>query len=373
MWGAATPLVRADLGLSYAQIGLLLSIPTLLAGVIEPAFGILADSGWRRSLIAIGGFTFAAGLLAMASAMSFRVLLIALVAIWPASGAFVGLSQAALMDFQPEVRERNMARWVLVGSIGVVTGPLLIAGAAAARISWRIPILGLVAAGAALAVLTLRPALRTVHPKHDAPGFPEALRDAIRQLRNTEVLRWLLVLQVGDLLLDVLLSYIALYFVDVVGFGAAEAGAAVATVTVAGLIGEGGMLLLLRKMSGLRYLRASAVLAIPAFTAFLLLPSPLAKMAGLAVVGILTSGWYSVANARLYEALPGRSGTAVALSSAAAVLHAVFPLGIALLAARFGLGRALWACLLAPVALLLLVPRSARGQLTGPATGPAVS
>lgn len=372
VWGAATPLVRADLGLSYAQIGLLLSVPALLAGVIEPAFGILADSGRRRSLIAIGGFTFAAGLVAMAWAMSFPVLLIAVVAIWPASGAFVSLSQAALMDLQPEVRERNMARWVLVGSLGVVTGPLLIAAAAAAGISWRLPVLALAAAGAALAVLTLRPALRNVHPQDGAPPFAEALREAILQLRNAEVLRWLFVLQVGDLMLDVLLSYIALYFVDVVGFSAAKAGAAVAAMTVAGLMGEAGMLVLLKKTSGLRYLRVSAVLVLPGFAAFLVLPSPLAKIVALAIVGILTSGWYSVANARLYEALPGRSGTAVALSSAAAVFHALLPLAVALLAGRFGLGRALWVCLLAPTVLLALVPGSGPGRLTGPATGHTV-
>ena len=38
-------------------------------------------------------------------------------------------------------------------------------------------------------------------------------------------------------------------------------------------------------------------------------------------------------------------------------MNAVFPLGIAVLAERYGLSVALWPLLAAPVALLVLVPR----------------
>ena len=40
---AAWPLIRSDLGLSYAQIGLLLGVPNLVAAFIEPVLGILGD------------------------------------------------------------------------------------------------------------------------------------------------------------------------------------------------------------------------------------------------------------------------------------------------------------------------------------------
>jgi hypothetical protein len=39
------------------------------------------------------------------------------------------------------------------------------------------------------------------------------------------------------------------------------------------------------------------------------------------------------------------------------VPQSLLPLAVGLLAAQIGLGNALWAALLAPVALLLLVPR----------------
>jgi FSR family fosmidomycin resistance protein-like MFS transporter len=369
VWGAALPLIRRDLSLSYQDVGLLLSIPTFVSAAVEPTFGILADSGRRRVLIVAGGFAFAAGLVGVASAIDFSFLLVAFILIWPASGAFVSLSQATLMDMDPGQRERNMARWVLAGSVGVVCGPLLVAAAAATGTSWRAPVLSLAALGLALTVGTLRARSVASHVGNGATLLATA-RQAMRQLRNREVIRWLAVLQLGDLMLDVLLAYVALYFVDVVGFSAASAGVAVAVVTVSGLAGETAMLLVLRRMSGLRYLRFSGAAAAALFATFLLAPWAPAKLIALASLSVVTAGWYSIPNARLYETLPGRSGTAVALTSVSDLAGAVLPLTIALVAGRAGLGAALWICLLAPAALLALVPRAAR--LTGPADGHTV-
>ncbi|HEX2267525.1 MAG TPA: MFS transporter [Actinomycetota bacterium] len=371
VWGAALPLIRRDLRLSYQDVGVLLSVPTFISAAVEPTFGILADSGRRRLLIISGGFAFAAGLLAVASATGFPVLLAAFILIWPASGAFVSLSQATLMDMEPDLRERNMARWVLAGSVGVVTGPVLVAAVAGIGISWRMPVVALAVLGGALAIGTLRGPHLT-RPTSDGLNAWRILREAVRQLRNREVVRWLTVLQLSDLMLDVLLAYVALYFVDVVGFTPAAAGLAVLVSTVAGLIGEAAMLGILRRVPGLRYLRISAVLAAAVFVAFLLAPWPAAKLGAVAMLSIVTAGWYTVPNARLYDALPGRSGTAVALTSASDLVGALLPLSVALVAGRAGLGLALWICLLAPVALLILVPRH-EARLTGPATGHTVS
>ncbi|MDY6875650.1 MAG: hypothetical protein SWK90_05555 [Chloroflexota bacterium] len=60
---AAWPLIRTDLGLSYAQIGLLLGLPGLVSSLIEPFLGILGDVWKRNVLILGGGVTFALALL----------------------------------------------------------------------------------------------------------------------------------------------------------------------------------------------------------------------------------------------------------------------------------------------------------------------
>ena len=65
--------------------------------------GVLAGQGRRRRLVILGGgIVFVFTLLAVASARSFAVLLAAFVAFYPASGAFVSLTQAEIMDAWPD-------------------------------------------------------------------------------------------------------------------------------------------------------------------------------------------------------------------------------------------------------------------------------
>ena len=93
---AAWPLIRTDLGLSYAQVGLLLGVPNVIGNLIEPVIGILGDVWRRRVLILGGGVVFALALLLTALSQSFSVLLVSFVFFYPASGAFVSLSQERL-------------------------------------------------------------------------------------------------------------------------------------------------------------------------------------------------------------------------------------------------------------------------------------
>jgi FSR family fosmidomycin resistance protein-like MFS transporter len=120
---ASWPMIRNDLNLSYTEIGLLLSVPGICGNLIEPVLGILADVWKRRAIILGGGICFTLALLLITAGNSFALLLLAFMLLSPASGAFVALSQAALMDAAPSRREQNMARWELAGSLGNVFGP----------------------------------------------------------------------------------------------------------------------------------------------------------------------------------------------------------------------------------------------------------
>ena len=59
---AAWPLIRTDLAMTYAQIGLLQSLPNLIGNLAEPSLGILGDVWKRRVLILGGGLAFALAL-----------------------------------------------------------------------------------------------------------------------------------------------------------------------------------------------------------------------------------------------------------------------------------------------------------------------
>jgi MFS transporter, FSR family, fosmidomycin resistance protein len=313
--------------------------------------GVVAVTWRRRALVLAGGAGFALALALAAGAPSFWVLLVAFSLLYPASGAFVSLSQASLMDLAPERREHNMARWTLAGAVGAVLGPLLLAGFVWAGLGWR----ELFVCFALLAVGLLLLVRRAPGDGTDGAARPN-VRAALRVLFRREVFRWLFLLELSDLLLDVFLAFLALYLVDDVETSVETAGLAVAVATGAGLLGSAAMIPFLRRVNGLLYLRASALVSGALFVAFLLVPGVPAKLVLVAAIALVNAGWYPVLQARLYDALGEASGLALTVG-ALFPLNAVLPLGIAALAEQFGLSVALWPLLAAPVALLLLVPR----------------
>lgn len=351
---AALPLVSEELGLGYAQVGLLLALPQLGSALAEPLIGLAADAAPRRALVGGGGIAFAAGLVGVAAAWGFVPLLAALVVVYPASGAFVSVAQACLMDADAEERERNMLRWTVAGGAGSLLGPLAVAGAAALALGWRPLFLVLAALSLALAVRAGRTRLGGGIREEGVRGAARALAAA---LRRREVLRRLLALEASDLLLDVFVGFLALLLVDEAGLSPAGAALVVGAWLAAGLAGSAALVPLVGRVGGARYVRLSAPVAAALLCAFLLLPGVAAKTALVVALGLVTAGWYPVLKARLYAELPGRSGVALALGGLTAPVSALPPLAVGALASVVGLGGALWLLLLAPAALLALVPR----------------
>ena len=333
----------------------MLSAPALAANVIEIPIGLLADGPRRRWLVVAGGVVFVAALLTISVAPGFTVLLSALVVLYPASGAFVALSQADLMDADTSRREQNMARWNLAGSLGALAGPALLVAAVFAGGGWRGAYAAVAVAGAvALAGLALTLTRRT-STALEKFSLAQAARATLQSLRRGEVLRNLLLLEVSDLMLDVLTGYLALYFVDVLGeppwIGALVVGVRIAS----GLAGDVLTVHLLERVSGVGYVKATAARAMLAFPAFLLVPGAGPKLVAIAVLSLLTAGWYPVLQARLYESLPGQSGAQLAIGNVFRIAAAPVPLLIGLVAARLGLGAALWIFAASPVLLTVLL------------------
>jgi FSR family fosmidomycin resistance protein-like MFS transporter len=367
---AAWPLIRHDLSLSYIQIGSLLGIPAIISSVIEPVLALLSDVWRRRVLILSGGAAFAVACVLTALSDSYLPLLLSLILFYPASGAFVGLSQAALMDHDPARRVQNMARWNLAGSLGVAAGPLALGAAEVLGLGWRLPFLVFAVIAAALQIPAWRSPLtmnaRDRHRKPSSEGgisMREGLRGALSALRKGRVFRWLVLLKAADLMLDILFGLIALYYVDVVGVPAPEAATAVAVWTIAGLLGDFLVIPLLERMNGLSYLRASAAVMAVLFPAFLLAGSPVLKLILLASIGLAKSGWYSILKAELFASVPGKSGTALALDNIAGLAGSLVPIALGAVAQAAGLNAAMWLLLAGPVALLAGVPRVTRRSI----------
>ncbi len=362
--GAALPAIRTDLALSYAQIGLLLGLPSIINTLIEPALMLLGDTRWRKQIMLGGGLVIAASLLAIASAQSFPILLLALILSYPASGAFVSLAQATLMDLNPGREAQSMARWTVAGSIGNLVGPLLLAGGFALGWGWRWAYVAL--AGLCLVMLLLTWPRRL--PAHSHTGVEKAssLRALLAGLKNAgtnpRLLRWMVLLQFSDLLLDVLTGYLALYFTDVGGFSKAQTGLLLSIIMLAGLIANIALVPLLERVPGRRVVRTSAAAVIPLYAAWLLAPWAWAKIGLIILIRLVTLGWYEVLQGEAYAAAPGRSGTVMALNSVVGVLGGGIAWLVGWVAAQAGLPAAMWLLLLGPVCLVLFVPRDKQEQ-----------
>lgn len=361
---AAMPLIRHDLSLSYVQVGLLAAVPLLLGSLLELPVGVLSGTGRRRRrVILAGGVVFVGAVLGVALAHSFLVLLAALVVFFPASGAFVSLTQSALLDADPPRRAQLMARWTLAGSAGDVAGPLLVAAVLAAGGSWRLAF-ALVGAAGAVSWLAVAAASRTSEGTEESEGAENSwpgLRAALRISVRSGAFRWLTLLEVSDLLLDVFSAFLALYLVAVVHVSPAVAALGVAVRLGAGLAGDVLLIAVLERFSALAVLRVSVLSTCLLFPAFLLVPGLWLKLAALAAVSVATAPWYPVLKAELFASLPGRSGLAVSLASASDLVGGLGPLAVGLLAEHFGLAWALASLAAVPLALLVGLGRRRGG------------
>ena len=294
----AWPLIRDDLRLTYTQIGLLLSAPGILAAFIEPFIGVLGDVWRRRALIILGGILFILSLFITSASTSFILLLSSFILFNPSSGAFVNLSQANLMDSDPNRHEQNMARWTFAGSLGVLTGPILLGLFVYLGFGWR----GTYALLASLSTFCLLAAWRLLPPDKDSsPSFPsfkivlDGFRAAFSALKRKEVWRWLLLLEFADLMLDVLFSFLALYFVDVGRVTQTQAGIAVVAWLAMGLITDFLFIPFVdRQKDTIQFLRRTALVELFAFAGFLLVPGFIPKLIFVILVNLFNTGWYSI-------------------------------------------------------------------------------
>ena len=364
--GAALPVLRADLSLNYAQIGLLLALPGVISTIVEPAVLLLGDTRLRKQLVVGGGLAVVLSLLIAGTATSFTALLVAFVIGYPASGAFVTLSQATLMDANPGREAQMMARWTLAGSLGNLIGPLVMAGGFTLALGWRWAFLGLAVLALLLVGLVLsRTFPARAHISHSEGSASDVslarlLHDLSQVLGNRLLLRWIVLEEFADLLLDVFTGYAALYIADVIGVSAAGTSLLLGVLMLSGLLSDALLIPLLERFPGRKVVRASATAAIFVYAAWLLVPWFWAKVALLVLIRLSTLGWYPVLAGEAYATAPGKSGAVSAAGSLGGLLGAGLVWLVGWVANAYGLPVAMWMLLLGPFSLALFVPRHRR-------------
>jgi predicted MFS family arabinose efflux permease len=121
--------IQADLHLSYAQAGMLLTVFPA-GGILGTVFTVAADHVSRRLLAAVGAAAIGASLLAFGLSPWFIGLLVAAAA-WGAAGdAFISGAEVALVDVSGEHLTTALGRQNFLAAIGDLLSPvvLIVAG-----------------------------------------------------------------------------------------------------------------------------------------------------------------------------------------------------------------------------------------------------
>jgi FSR family fosmidomycin resistance protein-like MFS transporter len=363
LYGATLPIIKSDLALTYLQVGLLTTVPGLVAIVLEPFIGVLGDTRFRRTLVRGGILATAFGLALVAFGQTYAIILTAFCILYVASGAYVNMAQATLMDLNPARTEQTMARWTLFGSIGVAVAPVAATLAFGLGYGWRELYLALAGAAGVYVALVWRIAFNAHSgADHGTIDPRQLLRDFFTAVKNSTLVRFVLLTELADLMLDKLYEVTGLYFFDVVGVDLTQAALASAVYTVVGLAGNVVLIPLLERVDGLRVVRYSTIAAIGLYIAFLTVPVVWLKYVLIGALSLATTAWFPVLRGRTFSALPGQSGMVVAIAAVANLSILVTPTVLGALADAFGLQAAMWLLLIGPLALLVGLPKGESRQ-----------
>jgi predicted MFS family arabinose efflux permease len=348
--------IRADLGLSYAQAGVLLALLPA-GGVLGVVLMAAADFVSRRLLGACGAFVFALCLLAFAVGRSFAALAVASFLWGAASDAFIHATQLALAELAGDELESTLARTNLLGSIGELLGPVTLAVAAGTGIGWR-PVF---AAGGVLmlayaAWIVAQPLPR---PRRDGSTPWSVARAVVRDVR---VLRLAALWGLSAALEAPFLGFLVANLQETRGISATAATAMVVAVVAGGMAAYAG-LAVVRHAPSIRARFVISSLALLA-TTVVMVAARWTIVVGLAAVafGAATALLWVALQASVFRLRPGQVGTTQAVVSGLSTLSVVVPPLTGVAADRVGLGAAMWLFALAPVAILLLVLTSRESE-----------
>ena len=350
----AAPDIQVSFGLSYTTVsGLVLVAPLVVGLLLEPPLYLLADRYPRRWFVCGGLLAMGLALIIAGLATSVWVFALAMAGWYVGSGCGVGLSQATLIDSDPERGERLMTRWTLLGSIGDLAAPLLVAGLAWLAIGWR----GAFVIGGALVVLwslVMRAQSFPGDARAGDPGEDMAVVSLRSALRNRRLIVWLFGCWLCELMDEILVVFASLHLRDELGVGPATQALVLGCFTVWSMLGLALVERYLSRHDPLRVLQVAAAACALTYLLWLTTTSIAASATLLFVVGLTCAPLYPIAMAQAYRALPGASGTVHAVGNVFMPATVVLTLGLGWLADHIGLAFTLMVLVLQPLGLYLI-------------------
>jgi MFS family permease len=350
------PTIRARLGLSVAQVGWCFQALTSVAAVVEPVAGVAIDHVRRRPLLVVGAGGWGLSLLLAAGAPSFGLLLAAFALVGLASGPLAHTADVLLVETHPQDIERIASRSTWLDTGGALSAPAAVAVATVAGVDGRALLvlagLGTLGYAALLAGASFPPPSR---PRGDGPVVAEVVAGLREVASDPSARRWLVCLLLFSLLDPVEL------FEPV--WLASSVGASQTMVAVHATLGLASALLAtvlldrwLEHHEAGPVLLASCVATFVLLPAWLLVPGIGAKLVLVVLRDAASAPLWPILRSRALAALPGRGGTASAVTALAGLLP--LPALVGWAAERVGLTRTLLVVSVVSLGGLLAVLRT---------------
>lgn len=350
------PDIERTFGLTHSTITLVIFVvPAIVGFVVEPVVFLASDRYPRKWFVAGGLGAMAVASFASALAPNAATLSVGIAVWYIAAGASASLSQATLVDSDPEHRARTMTRWTLFAAIGDLVAPLALGGLAALGLSWRA---SFVLVGIALGIWCAAVMACRFPDTHaagdDEPEKTPLWRALVEAMRDRVLVLWLLGLALCDLLDEILVVFASLHVRIELGAGPGWQTAILGGLVVGSIAGLAVLDRLLTRFTDQTLLIACGLACAVTYAAWLAAPSLLWSAILIVPVGATSSTLYPLAAARAYARCPGRSGVVLAGN------HLFTPIGLALpwllgmVADRAGTLVALMLLIVQPLGLALL-------------------
>ncbi|HET7263185.1 MAG TPA: MFS transporter [bacterium] len=363
------PFLAKDLGLSYSQVGLIISLRQLMSTLINLPAGAVVDTIGRRSLFMSAALAWASlPYLVVGLTKSYTAILLAVGVVGAGSFLWHPAAITALSEMYPLRRGYGLALHELGANLGDTLTPLA-AGLLLAAFNWRQVMLIVVAAGLLLTLVITR-VMSHAHRRHGgAPARALPIRDYVAGLallaRNARLLALAMISGVRSMTQLGLSTFLPLYLLNVQHLPAALIGLYLAVVQGSGMIATPIAGTLSDRLGPKRVATIGMFSTSVALLGFAALNLGPAFVAALAVLGFFTYSmrpaifrWAIAVVPREYE------GTAVGiLFTTQALLPTAIPIIGGYLGDRYGLLSIFYviaATVLVANAALLFVPDAKR-------------